>query len=83
MYIIPWRLRNSLEIFTVSLKNDELKECTCSLYAAQRSRELLLSLGMVLLGGCMSRDLENSDKNMGFRVFFHSVNKLQVHKEGL
>lgn len=40
-------------------------------------------LGMVLLGGCMSRDLEKSDINMGFRLFFHSVNKLQVHKEGL
>lgn len=30
MHIIPWRLRSSLEIFTVSLKNDEFKECTCS-----------------------------------------------------
>lgn len=35
------------------------------------------------LGCCMSRDPENSNINMGFRLCFPSVNRLQVHKEGL
>lgn len=48
MYIIPWRLRNSVEIFTVFLKNYEFKGCTCSL--CSKVQGAVAESGIVLLG---------------------------------